>query len=134
MTYGELKLKYFIKAIKQYADFEGRASRAEYWYYQLFYILFAIILGLFEGFTGLFSNFEQSVLVIIYQLILGLPTLAVYIRRMHDVDKSGWFIFVPIYRFILSITEGTRGDNRFGADPKLERRLDRVIYPGYLDH
>jgi uncharacterized membrane protein YhaH (DUF805 family) len=113
-------LKYFIKAIKKYIDFDGRARRAEFWYFHLFYFLFGVFLVLLEGFTGLFSQFEDSVLLIIYQIILGLPSLSVHIRRLHDVDKSGWFLFFPIYSFILFVSEGTAGDNRFGADPKSE--------------
>jgi len=51
-------------------------------------------------------------------LIAFLPSVGVSIRRMHDVNKSGWFILVPIYNLILLLTDGTRGDNRFGSDPK----------------
>jgi uncharacterized membrane protein YhaH (DUF805 family) len=51
-------------------------------------------------------------------LAIFLPSLALAIRRMHDVDKSGWYSLIPIYNLILLCTEGTTGDNRFGADPK----------------
>jgi len=47
--------------------------------------------------------------------------IAVGVRRMHDVGKSGWFVLIPIYNFILAVTEGEKGDNQYGDDPKAEQ-------------
>jgi uncharacterized membrane protein YhaH (DUF805 family) len=54
----------------------------------------------------------------IYTLAVLLPSIAVGVRRMHDVGKSGWFLLIPIYNFILACTDGVQGDNEYGTDPK----------------
>jgi uncharacterized membrane protein YhaH (DUF805 family) len=101
-------MNYFLKVLQQYADFEGRARRAEYWYFTLFSVLISIGLGLVGAMmkTDVIGN------------IYSLASIAVGIRRMHDVDKSGWYILIPIYNLILACTEGTRGPNQYGSDPK----------------
>jgi uncharacterized membrane protein YhaH (DUF805 family) len=93
-------------AFKNYVNFNGRASRAEYWWYILFVILAAIL-----------AMFISVKLYAIVWLGTLLPSLAVAIRRMHDVGKSGWYILIPIYSLILVLTEGQKGDNQYGADP-----------------
>ncbi len=113
-------MSYFISALKKYAIFEGRARRAEYWFFQLFCIIVALILGLLEGLIGFAPNSEDSILAMIFQFLIVIPSLGVSIRRMHDVDRSGWFILVPIYNFILTMSEGDRGNNNYGADPKVK--------------
>lgn len=91
MTFGESISTCFSK----YATFEGRASRSEYWWFFLFTFLASIATGMVsETLTGLFS------------LAVLLPSLAVGARRLHDVDKSGWFLllwFVPIIGWIILI-------------------------------
>lgn len=115
-------MEWFLKAVKEnYANFNGRARRKEYWMFSL--MLCAIIIGfaILSGILGLISNILSViilVLMIITMLALIIPAYAVSVRRMHDVGKSGWFIFVPIYSFILAITEGEKGNNQYGADPK----------------
>lgn len=99
----------------QYATFSGRARRAEYWWFFLFNLLIATILAaMSETVSGLFS------------LATLLPALAVSVRRLHDIDRSGWWlllIFVPligpIVLLVWSLTKGATGPNRFGEDPKL---------------
>ena len=49
-----------------------------------------------------------------------IPGIAVAVRRMHDVGKSGWFALIPIYNIILALSEGDQGDNAYGPDPKVE--------------
>jgi uncharacterized membrane protein YhaH (DUF805 family) len=53
-------------------------------------------------------------------LAIFIPSIAVGVRRMHDVGKSGWFLLIPIYNLILACTDGVQGDNEYGADPKVE--------------
>ncbi len=115
-------MKYFISVLKKYAVFEGRARRAEYWYFELFSIIIAILLGILEGLLGIAPYLEDSILVMIFQLLIMLPSIGVSIRRMHDVNKSGWFILIPIYSFILTVTEGDRGENRYGINPILKEQ------------
>ena len=94
--------------LSKYATFTGRASRSEYWFFVLFTFIVGLVAGFISGIVG------SDVIGYAIQIAFWIPGLAVSIRRMHDVDKSGWFILVPIYSFILSVTAGTVGSNRFG--------------------
>lgn len=107
-------MKYFIKAMTQYADFEGRARRAEYWYFQLFYYIFLIGCSLMDEMAG------TEFLAPVFFLATIIPRLAVAVRRMHDTGSSGWFILVPIYNLISFISAGDVGPNEYGPDPKDE--------------
>ncbi|OWK26670.1 MAG: cytochrome [Parcubacteria group bacterium GW2011_GWA2_38_13b] len=111
-------MNYYITTLKKYAVFSGRARRAEYWYFFLFNVIIDFGLGLIEGLLGIASETDDGVLAVIYQLAVLIPSIAVGVRRMHDVNKSGWFFLIPIYNFILAVTDGTKGDNRYGHDPK----------------
>jgi uncharacterized membrane protein YhaH (DUF805 family) len=106
--------QYFIGAVKKYAVFKGRARRSEYWWFTLFYSIF--IYGLLC--IDVAVLYTGAILSNIFTFSLLLPALGVGVRRMHDVNKSGWFILVPIYNLVLACTEGTSGPNRFGDDPK----------------
>ena len=103
---------WFIAVLKKYADFEGRARRKEYWYYVLFLTIFAC---LFAFVSALINNL---ILYYIFVLASIIPSIAVGVRRIHDVNKSGWFILIPIYNLILYCTPGTEGPNKYGTDPK----------------
>ncbi|MDA2968969.1 MAG: DUF805 domain-containing protein [Actinomycetota bacterium] len=91
---------------QNYANFKGRASRAEYWWWALFTVIVSVLL----------SSIHES-LGDLGSLVTLLPTIAVAIRRMHDVDRVGWFIFVPIYNLVLALRRGDAGENRFGPPP-----------------
>ena len=105
-------MKYFIKALQNYANFKGRATRPEYWYFYLFYVIISVV----GGRVGVYL-FDFQWLGTILVLPLLVPFFAVAVRRMHDVDKSGWYIFIPIYSLILHATRGTEGENQYGPDP-----------------
>lgn len=101
-------IRCFIYALKKYAVFNGRASRKEYWSYILvFYILF-IIATVIDFIIGIyvFGPFLAFVFL--------LPTIAVSVRRMHDVNKSGWFVLIPVYNLILTLIPGDIRENKFG--------------------
>ncbi len=115
-------MNWFMAVVKKYAVFNGRARRKEYWMFVLFYILIAIGLAIVESLVG-----SPGILGLILSLGLLVPSLAVSIRRLHDTERSGWWIligFVPLVGFIVLLVfmclEGTSGPNRFGADPKAE--------------
>jgi uncharacterized membrane protein YhaH (DUF805 family) len=111
-------MNYYLTVLKKYAVFSGRARRAEYWYFALFNIIIVFGLAFVEGLLEIASDTDESIFAWIYQLAVFIPNLAVGVRRMHDVDKSGWFLFIPIYSVILTIMDGTKGDNKYGPDPK----------------
>jgi uncharacterized membrane protein YhaH (DUF805 family) len=103
---------WFLAALKKYAVFQGRSRRKEYWYFVLFFMFFAF---LFAFISVYFNNLSLYYIFIFASLI---PSIAVGVRRMHDVNKSGWYILIPIYNLILYCTPGTEGPNQYGSDPK----------------
>ncbi|MBN2584135.1 MAG: DUF805 domain-containing protein [Planctomycetes bacterium] len=112
-------MNWYIGVLKKYAVFDGRARRKEYWMFVLFNIIISFVLGIIDGLIG------YPVLGLIYSLAVLLPGLGVSIRRLHDTGRSGWWIligFVPIVGFIIllvfMVTEGTKGENAYGPDPK----------------
>lgn len=113
-------MNYYFKVLQNYATFSGRARRKEYWMFFLFNIIIAMILGFIEGIADINPTSDYSILANIYSLAILIPSIAVGVRRMHDVGKSGWFLLIPIYNFILAVTEGEKGENQYGADPKAE--------------
>ncbi|MES2284888.1 MAG: DUF805 domain-containing protein [Bacteroidota bacterium] len=105
-------MNYYFKVLQNYATFDGRARRSEYWYFVLFNFIVTIVLAI----LGIMVNFPF--VDSIYSLAVLLPSIAVGVRRMHDVGKSGWFILIPIYNLILACTDGDSQANGYGADPK----------------
>ena len=104
--------------LNKYVSFSGRASRSEYWWFFLFTILAQIAGAVVDGIIG--TGFISGLI----GLGLFLPGLGLGFRRIHDIDKSAWWLLiflVPLVGFILLIvwfcSRGTQGDNRFGADP-----------------
>lgn len=113
-----------MRPLHKYADFSGRAPRAEYWWFYLMVIIgyfVASILDSFVGTGGMMGSF--GVLTMIVMLGLLLPSIAAGVRRLHDTDRSGWWLLIAIIPLIglvliyFLVLEGTKGDNRFGADP-----------------
>ncbi|KFF19719.1 MULTISPECIES: DUF805 domain-containing protein [Chryseobacterium] len=120
-------MKWYLKALKQYADFTGRARRTEYWMYLLFNTIFVIIATLLDNLLGLkfYQDMPYGFIYMVYALATFIPGLAVLVRRLHDVDKSGWWFFISlipivgaIWLLILLFTEGTPGTNQYGVNPK----------------
>ncbi len=109
---------WYLTVLKKYAVFSGRARRKEYWMFVLFNFIIGFILGVIEGITGINPGSNAGILGSIYTLAILIPSIAVAVRRMHDVGKSGWFVLIPIYSLILTVIEGDKGNNRFGPDPK----------------
>lgn len=120
-------MKWYLKVLKQYADFNGRARRTEYWMYLLFNLIFLFAAAVLDNILGLkFSpEIPYGFIYMIYALAVFIPGLAVTVRRLHDVDKSGWFILIGLIPFVGAIwllvlycTEGTPGTNQYGVNPK----------------
>lgn len=108
---------------EKYVNFNNRAPRSEYWWFALFAWGVAIALSVLDSL--IFNNPSgYGIFSTIWGLALLLPSIGVGVRRLHDLDKSGWWLlisFIPIIGFIILvfwfIQQGTRGQNRFGADP-----------------
>lgn len=116
---------WYLKVLRQYADFSGRASRREYWMFVLINSIILIILEFIDFKMGTLSNgIEVGFLSGIYSLAVFIPSLAVSIRRLHDVGKSGWFLLISlipvigsIWLLILYIKDSAPGNNVFGPNP-----------------
>ncbi|MBO2009925.1 DUF805 domain-containing protein [Hymenobacter negativus] len=118
-------MDYFLLALKKYAVFTGRARRKEYWMFALFSFIFAIAATIADKVLGTAGNDGSGAISELFSLAMLIPSLAVGVRRLHDVGKSGWFtliIFIPlvgvIWLLVLDCTEGSQGDNLYGSDPK----------------
>jgi uncharacterized membrane protein YhaH (DUF805 family) len=108
-------MEYYLKVLKNYANFNGRARRKEYWMFVLFHIIIFVVL---EGLAIGLQSMIFGLILMVYALGTLIPALAVTIRRMHDVSKSGWFCLIPIYSLILAVTDSTPGANEYGPNPK----------------
>jgi len=119
-------MNWYLEVLKKYADFNGRARRKEYWMFFLFNVIFVFIamtldnmLGLSDATTGLGPLYG------IYSLAMIIPSIAVAVRRLHDVNKSGWWMFISlvpiiggIWLLVLMFTESKPGTNQYGINPK----------------
>ena len=122
----KLIMEWYIKVIKSYSDFNGRARRKEYWMFTLWNIIFALLAVLLDYSFGIvYPLVGYGPLYIAYALFVLVPGIAVAVRRLHDIGKSGWMYlvaFIPIAGFILLlilfIKEGDQGNNSYGEDPK----------------
>jgi uncharacterized membrane protein YhaH (DUF805 family) len=105
-------MNWYLEVLKKYAEFDGRARRSEYWYFALFSALVSMLLAI----VGSFIHFEY--LYNVYSLAVLVPSIAVGVRRMHDVGKSGVYILIPIYNLVLACEDSMPGDNEYGPNPK----------------
>jgi uncharacterized membrane protein YhaH (DUF805 family) len=119
-------MKWFLIVLKKYVDFSGRAQRAEYWFFSLFYVLFFIALTIVDGIVGLFSaEIGMGLLGGLFILAMIIPSIAVSIRRLHDTSRSGWWILISLVPLIGAIIllvfyclDSTPGTNAYGPNPK----------------
>ena len=108
---------YFVDVLKkQYADFNGRATRSQYWYFVLFTVIIAFVLGFIDGLI-----FKTQVLSLIFNLAIIIPSIALGVRRLHDLGKSGWWYLLvlipivgPIVLLIWFCTKGETKKNQYG--------------------
>ena len=109
--------------------FHGRARRKEYWFFFLFNMLFTAIAVIVDMTMGTFiDDLGVGLLQGVYALAVLIPSIAVTVRRLHDTDKSGWWIFISlvpliggIWLLVLLVLDGNSNENRFGGDPKQDR-------------
>ena len=128
-------MSWYLEALKKYAVFSGRARRMEYWYFVLFNLIVYVVLSLIDALLGTFNVIQGvGLLSGLYALAVLIPTLAVHVRRLHDIDRTGWWIlisFIPligtIVLLVFALMPGTPGSNRYGSDPKQATGEARVV-------
>lgn len=114
-------MEWYLKVVKDnYANFKGRARRKEYWMFFLFNMLFVFVTAVIDFVLGIFP-----LMYVIYLLAVLIPSLAVFVRRLHDIGKSGWWFFISfipiigaIWLLVLLCTDGNPGENSYGPSPK----------------
>jgi len=115
----------FADAVKafftNYTNFSGRSSRSEYWWPQLFIFVVGFLIGFV---VGLVSESLAGIVALVFQLAILIPAIALSVRRLHDHDKSGWWLLIALipilgglYLLFLFVQRGTAGANQFGPDP-----------------
>ncbi len=119
-------MNWFLAALRKYATFSGRAQRAEYWYFVLFYLIIIFVLAFIDALTGTFNDESGAGLLSgLFSLALFIPSIAVGVRRLHDTGRSGWWLLlglVPliglIVLIIFMIQDSQPGANAHGPNPK----------------
>jgi len=114
------KMNWYVGCWKKYATFSGRARRKEYWMFVLVNLVFSLVAAFLDGLVG------SCVISGLYAFGVLLPGLAVTVRRLHDTDRSGWWVliaFVPfvggIWLLVLMTLDSSLRTNRFGSNPKV---------------
>ncbi|MCC5885858.1 MAG: DUF805 domain-containing protein [Gammaproteobacteria bacterium] len=112
-------MNWYLDVLKKYAVFEGRARRMEFWMFALFHIIAIVLLGIVDALIG------TPILAPLYSLAVLIPSIAVTVRRLHDIDYVGWWFFIAfvpvvggLILLIFMVLPGTAGNNRFGSNPK----------------
>jgi uncharacterized membrane protein YhaH (DUF805 family) len=114
---------WYFEVIGKCANFSGRSGRKEYWMFVLYYFIFGLAIIILDRFIMDLTGRNFMVITLIYGITMLLPGIAVSIRRLHDIDKSGWMIlilFIPliglIWLWILMMIKGNPGNNKFGPN------------------
>ncbi|GAB4181413.1 MAG: DUF805 domain-containing protein [Calditrichia bacterium] len=118
-------MNWYVEVLKKYAVFDGRARRMEYWMFVLFNLIMSLIVNAVDWMLG-----TGGILGFLYMIAVFIPSLAVSVRRLHDIGKSGWWmllIFIPILGAIILIIffimDSQEGDNQYGPNPKTTVQL-----------
>ena len=113
-------MNWYLEVLKKYAVFNGRARRTEYWMFVLFNIIISFVLGFVEGLVG-----GPGVIGLLYGLAVLIPGIAVAVRRLHDTDRSGWWLLIAVVPIIGAIVllvfmvqDSKSGQNQYGTNPK----------------
>ena len=119
-------MNYYLKVLQNYATFTGRARRSEYWYFALFNVIFSLVATILDNVLGIaLEGIGYGPLYGLYVLAMLIPGIAVTVRRLHDVGKSGWMfliILIPlvgaIWLLVLFCTDSQLENNKWGQNPK----------------
>lgn len=136
-------MEWYLAVLKKYAVFDGRARRKEYWYFVLFNFLIALGLLIAGAIIGATLTGTDSaafpvitlVPVSLYGLAMIIPSIAVTVRRLHDIGFSGWWYLITlipggsVVLFIFSLLDTKPGSNQYGPDPKASERSASAVPP-----
>ena len=119
-------MNWYLTALKKYAEFSGRSRRKEYWYFVLFYIIFGVVLAFIDDMTGtLDAQAGIGLLSGVFALAMLIPSFAVSVRRLHDTDRSGWWLLISLIPLIgalvlllFMVGDSKSGENQYGSNPK----------------
>ena len=119
-------MNWYLHVLKNYATFSGRARRKEYWMFFLFNVLISLGLGVLDVVAGTYSvEYETGFFSGLYSLLVLIPGMAVGVRRLHDTNRSGWWILISLIPiigvlvlFVFTCLDSQPGTNRFGVNPK----------------
>lgn len=122
---------WYLEALKKYAVFSGRSRRKEYWHFVLFSVIVSLVLSAVDALLGTFSSSTNvGLLGGIYGLAIIIPSIAVSVRRLHDIDRTGWWVLISlvpvvgsIVLLVFAVLDGTPGGNRFGPNPKASGKV-----------
>ncbi|MCC5935511.1 MAG: DUF805 domain-containing protein [Balneolales bacterium] len=125
-------MKWYILALKRFAEFRGRSRRREYWFYFLFNMIIFFVINMVESVSGYTEFGEFGPATVWYVLVMFTPSIAVTVRRLHDTNRSGFWLlisFAPVLGFLamlyFTLSEGTAGANSYGPDPKQDQIITR---------
>jgi uncharacterized membrane protein YhaH (DUF805 family) len=132
-------VKWYLQALRKYAVFAGRARRKEYWVFELAHFPI-IVASVFVG--KIVHSANLGLLPTLYILAMIIPSFAGAVRRLHDTNRSGWWLLInfvpvvgPLILLSFTLTKGNAGENRFGLDPKAETNANadaQARQMGYL--
>lgn len=115
---------WYIQGFKKYAVFSGRSGRTEYWMFVLYDLLMLAAIAILEGL--LTGAGKAGIAVTLYKLGSLLPFCAVYVRRLHDIGRSGWWIWVPVVNFVMCCFDSQAEESEYGSSPKLSESANIV--------
>ncbi|AZZ98120.1 DUF805 domain-containing protein [Pseudoalteromonas sp. R3] len=116
----------YLSVLKNYTEFKGRARRKEYWLFMLCNLIVMIVLGLVDMMLGMYSE-EAGVGLVsgLYALAVIIPSIAVGVRRLHDIGRSGWWMLLtfvplvgPLVLLVFNVMDSKPGENEYGPNPK----------------
>jgi uncharacterized membrane protein YhaH (DUF805 family) len=117
-------VNWYLEALRKYAVFSGRARRKEYWMFCLFYVIFAIVLVIIDSILGIGGE-DGGLLSGLFVLAMLIPSIALTVRRLHDTDRSGWWLLIGlvpliggIILLVFTVEDSQSGENRYGPNPK----------------
>ncbi|MGB2364470.1 MAG: DUF805 domain-containing protein [Flavobacteriales bacterium] len=123
-------MNWYLKVLSLYFDFNGRARRREYWMFALVNFIISTLIVVIDNALGFSFNYTGNIsgvgiFNLLYNLLILIPSLAVAVRRLHDIGKSGWMLLIgliplagAIWLLILLLRDSEAGENKYGANPK----------------